>query len=147
MQTTTKRPTLSGLVNSTNIPESLVRAVVRQMGGWKSFEESAPDICRGGIDGGFHGFIYCGDTMKFAKANKEEIRSLAIQQAEDFGLGVVEMIKGFGCFKNSGVTEAEIIDGLAGIAHPMGVNVLNALAWYAGEEVARAYCDAFGGDS
>lgn len=147
MQTTTKRPTLSGLVNSTNIPESLVRAVVRQMGSWKSFEESAPDICRGGIDGGFHGFIYYGDTMKFAKANKEAIRSLAIQQAEDFGLGVVEMIKGFNCFKNSGVTEAEIIDGLAGIAHPMGANVLNALAWYAGEEVARAYCDAFRSDS
>ena len=55
------------------------------------------------------------------------------------------MIVGFGCFKHSEVevTEAEIIDGLAGIAHPMGTNVLNALAWYAGEEVARAYCDAF----
>ena len=147
MQTKAKRPTLSGLVNSTNIPESLVRAVVRQMGGWKSFKESAPDICRGGIDGGFHGFISYADTMKFAKANKEAIRSLAIQQAEEISVGVVEMIKRFGCFKNSGVTEAEIIDGLAGIAHPMGVNVLNALAWYAGEEVARAYCDAFGGDS
>jgi hypothetical protein len=128
------------------------------MGGWESFKESAPDICRGGIDGGFHGFISYADTMKFAKANKEAIRSLAIQQAEDFGLGVVEMIKGFGCFKHSefkgfgcfkhsDVTEAEIIDGLAGIAHPMGTNVLNALAWYAGEEVARAYCDTFGSDS
>ena len=143
MQTTTKRPTLSGLVNSTNIPESLVRAVVRQMRGWESFKESAPDICRGGIDGGFHGFISYADTMKFAKANKEAIRSLAIEQAGEFGIGVVEMIKGFGCFKHSEVTEAEIIDGLAGIAHPMGTNVLNALAWYAGEEVARAYCDAF----
>lgn len=147
MQTTTKRPTLAGLVNSTSIEESLVRAVVRQMGGWESFKESAPDIVRGGIDGGFHGFIYYGDTMKFAKANKEAIRCLAIQQAEEFGLGVVEMIKGFNCFKDSGVTEAEIIDGLAGIAHPMGVNVLNALAWYAGEEVSRAYCDAFGDES
>ena len=147
MQTTTKRPTLEGLVNSTSIDESLVLAVVRQMGGWESFKESAPDITNHGIDGGFHGFIYYGDTMKFAKVNKEAIRSLAIQQAEELGLGVVEMIKGFGCFKNSGVTEAEIIDGLAGIAHPMGVNVLNALAWYAGEEVSRAYCDAFGDES
>jgi len=142
--TETKKPSLQGLVNSTSIPESLVRAVVRQMGGWQSFKESAPDICRGGIDGGFHGFIYYGDTMKFAKKNKEAIRQLAISQAEDFGLGVVEMIKGFNCFKNNSPTEAEIIDGLAGIAHPMGVNVLNALAWYAGEEVARAYCDLTG---
>ena len=141
--TATQRPSLQGLINSTPIPESLVRAVVRQMGGWQSFKESAPDICRGGIDGGFHGFISYADTMKFAKKNKEAIRQLAIDQAQEFGLGVVEMIKGFGCFRHSKPSEAEIIDGLAGIAHPMGVNVPNALAWYAGEEVARAYCDAF----
>lgn len=49
--------TLKKLVERSNIPESLIRAVVRQMGGWESFKESAPDICRGGIDGGFHGFI------------------------------------------------------------------------------------------
>jgi hypothetical protein len=143
MNITTQKPSLQGLVNSTSIPESLVRAVVRQMGGWRSFKESAPDICRGGIDGGFHGFISYADTMKFSKQNKEAIRQLAIDQAQEFGLGVVEMIKGFGCFRHSKPCEAEIIDGLAGIAHPMGVNVLNALAWYAGEEVARAYCDAF----
>lgn len=143
MTTTTQKPSLKGLIESTSIPESLVRAVVRQMGGWKSFTESAPDICRGGIEGGFHGFIYYGDTMAFAKKNREAIRCLAIQHAEDFGLGVVEMIRGFGCFMKGGVKYAEIIDGLAGIAHPMGTNVLNALAWYAGEEVSRAYCDAF----
>ena len=51
MNTTTTKPSLKGLIESTNIPESLVRAVVRQMGGWESFKESAPDICRGGIDG------------------------------------------------------------------------------------------------
>ena len=131
--TATQRPSLKGLINSTSIPESLVRAVVRQMGGWQSFRESAPDICRHGIDGGFHGFITYTDTMRFAKKNKEEIRQLAIDQAQEFGIGVVEMIKGFNCFRNNAPSESEIIDGLAGIAHPMGVNVLNALAWYAGE--------------
>ena len=131
--TATQRPSLQGLINSTSIPESLVRAVVRQMGGWQSFRESAPDICRHGIDGGFHGFITYTDTMRFAKKNKEEIRQLAIDQAQEFGIGVVEMIKGFNCFRNNAPSESEIIDGLAGIAHPMGVNVLNALAWYAGE--------------
>ncbi|NDB96517.1 MAG: hypothetical protein EBZ78_10235 [Verrucomicrobia bacterium] len=141
--TATQRPSLQGLINSTSIPESLVRAVVRQMGGWQSFKESAPDICRGGIDGGFSGFISYADTMKFAKKNREAIRQLAMDQAQEFGLGVVEMIKGFGCFRHSKPSDREIIDGLAGIAHPMGVNVLNALAWYAGEEVARAFCDAF----
>ena len=44
--TKTKRPSLVNLIDSTNIPESLVRSVVRQMGGWESFKESAPDITR-----------------------------------------------------------------------------------------------------
>ncbi|NDD55779.1 hypothetical protein EBZ39_18260 [bacterium] len=139
--TETKRPSLQGLVNSTSIPESLIRAVVRQMGGWQSFKESAPDICRGGIDGGFHGFIYYADTMKFAKANRDAIREMAFHQADAFGTNVIPMIQGFGCFRNDKPTDQEVLDGLHGIAHPTGCNVLNALAWYAGEEVARAYCD------
>jgi hypothetical protein len=136
---TTKKPSLANLIDSTNIPESLVRAVVRQMGGWESFKESAPDITRHGISGGFHGFIYYSDTIAFAKRNRKAILELATQQAEDFGSGLVEMIKGFSCMRDS--TEAEIIEGLAGNTDE--TQVPNALAWYAGEEVARAYCNAF----
>ena len=142
---TTKKPSLFNLIDSTNIPESLVRAVVRQMGGWESFKESAPDICRGGIDGGFHGFIYYRETEPFAKRNRKAILEMATQQANDFGVGLVEMIKGFGCFRHSEPTdkptESEIVEALAG--RGTDTQVPNALAWYAGEEVARAYCDAF----
>jgi len=137
MTTATKKPSLKALIDSTNIPETLIRAVVRQMGGWESFKESAPDIARHGIDGGFHGFIYYSETIPFAKQNRKDILELATQQAEDFGSGLVEMIKGFSCMRDS--TEAEIIEGLAGNTDE--TQVPNALAWYAGEEVARAYCD------
>ena len=139
--TATKKASLANLIESTNIPESLVRAVVKQMGGWESFKESAPDITRHGIGGGYGGFIYYSDTMKFAKKYKEEIRMLALEQAENFGIGFIEMIRGFGCFKDNRPTEAETFDGLNGIQNPTAPNVLNGLAWYAGEEVARAYCD------
>jgi hypothetical protein len=139
MTTTTKNPSLVSLIDSTNIPESLVRAVVRQMGGWKSFKESAPDITRHGISGGFHGFIYYSDTIAFAKRNRKEILEMASAQAKEFGQGLVEMIKGFRCL--DGATEAEIVEGLAGNTDQ--TQVPNGLAWYAGEEVARAYCDAF----
>jgi hypothetical protein len=142
MKTTTQKPSLEGLVKSTTIPESLVRAVVRQLGGWKSFKESAPDICRGGIDGGFHGFIYYSDTLSFAKRNRKEILEMASEQARNFGMGLVEMIQGFGCFRHSKPTETEIVEGLAG--RGADTQVPNALAWYAGEEVSRAYFDAFG---
>jgi len=129
---------LQKLIESTNIPEKLVRAVVRQMGGWESFTESAPDITRHGIDGGFHGFIYYSDTIPFAKRNRRAILEMATEQADQFCQGLVEMIKGFGCLK--GVSESEIVEGLAGNTDK--TQVPNALAWYAGEEVARAYCDA-----
>jgi len=141
MNTTTAKPTLKGLIESTNIPETLVRAVVREMGGWDSFKESAPDVCRGGISGGFHGFIYYTDTLRFAFTNRKDILEMATQQAKDLGTGLVEMIEGFNCFRNCKPTQAEIVMGLAGRSND--TQVPNALAWYAGEEVARAYCDAF----
>lgn len=138
------KATLKNLIASTNIPASLVRAVVRQMGGWQSFCDSAPDITRHGIDGGFHGFIYHRDTEPFATRNRSAIAEHARTQADDFGTSIVEMVQGFGCFRGGKPTEAEVCQALyGGQNYEDGINVLNALAWYAGEEVARAYCDAF----
>lgn len=145
MSTTTVKPSLKALIEATNIPASLVRAVVRQAGGWDSFAEMAPDICRGGIDGGFHGFIYNHETEAFAKRNRAAIAEMAEAQANDLGTSVTEMIQGFGCFHDKEKpTDSEIGSALyAGKDKENGPNMLNALAWYAGEEVARAYCDAF----
>lgn len=135
--------TLSKLIQSTNIPEALTRAVVRQLGGWESFKESAPDIANHGIDGGFHGFIYYSETIAFSKRNRKHIQELAQEQASDFGTSVIEMIQGFGCFRNDKPSEADICTALyGGKATENTDNVLNALAWYAGEEVARAFVDA-----
>jgi hypothetical protein len=135
--------TLEKFTKESSIPASLIRAVVRKLGGWKSFKESAPDICRGGIDGGFHGFIYYTDTVPFAKRNLREIQSYAEQQAIDLGSGVIAMIQGFNCFKHDKPSEAEVGEALYG-GRNKDNNVLNALAWYAGEEVSRAYCDLTG---
>jgi hypothetical protein len=138
------KATLKKLIESTNIPASLVRAVVRQMGGWQSFCDHAPDITRHGINGGFAGFIYYADTEPFAKRNRSAIAEMASNQASDFGTSVTEMIQGFGCFRGNVQTDIEIGEALyAGKNDEDGHNMLNALAWYAGEEVARAYCDAF----
>jgi hypothetical protein len=145
MATVTKL-TLNALCEQSNIPASLIRAVVRQSGGWQSFPESAPDICRGGIDGGFHGFIYNADTEPFAKRNRDAIAQMAAEQASEFGTSVTEMIQNFGCFRNgTKPTDHEI--GVALYAgKDDGAGVLNALAWYAGEEVAREYCRLTGQD-
>ena len=134
------------LIEKSNIPAGLIRAVVRQSGGWQSFTESAPDICRGGIDGGFHGFIYNSDTEDFAKRNHELISELASNQAQELGCdSTFAMIRGFGCFKTDKLSDTELMNALCKGKNPVdGPNILNGLAWYAGEEVARAYCDLTG---
>lgn len=134
------KTTLTKLIESSSIPAELIRAVVRQSGGWESFKESAPDIANHGIDGGFNGFIYTKDTNAFAKRNRAAIQAMAAQQADDFGTSITEMIQGFGCFRGNKPTDAEIGTALYA-GKDDGAGVLNALAWYAGEEVARAFQD------
>ncbi len=148
MQTQTDKITLSKLIDSSNIPAKLIRAVVNQIGGWESFTESAHDIANHGIDGGFSGFVYYSDTEPFARRNRALIAEMAADQARDFGMGTLEMIRGFGCFRNgTKPTDEEIGSALyAGKDAKDGLPVLNALAWYAGEEVARAYNDLIEND-
>lgn len=131
------------LIESSNIPASLIRAVVRQVGGWNSFVNHAEDIANHGINGGFSGFIYYSDTEPFAKANKVAISELASTQAQEYGSdSTFAMIRSFNCFKGDTLSDGDLMRALCKGKNPEdGPNILNALAWYAGEEVARAYCN------
>ena len=141
MKTQTTK-TLAAFCNASYLNPSLIRAVVRQIGGWQSFTESARDISSHGIGGGFSGFIYNRDTEAFAKRNRKLIAEMASAQADEFGVGVFEMIRGFGCFRGQPLTDEEIGSALyAGKDLEDGANVPNALAWYGGEEVARSFTD------
>lgn len=131
------------LIKSSSIPASLIRAVVRQMGGWETFSNYAPDINRHGINGGFNGFIYYSDTEPFAARNKDAILELASSQAQEMGHdSTLAIIRAFGCFKGDRLTDCDLMRALCKGQNPKnGPNILNGLAWYAAEEVARAYCD------
>jgi hypothetical protein len=133
--------TLQDFIDSTNLPPELVRAVVEQSGGWEDFTESAPDMARS-IDGGFSGFIYYSDTVPFAEENRAGIARVCEDIAEDFGQGVIEMVQGFNCFRNDPPSQGSVGRALyGGAADDDTRNVLNALAWFAGESVARAFVD------
>jgi hypothetical protein len=120
----------------------LAAAVIRQCGGWEAFVNMAHDLERGGIDGGFHGFIYTAETVAFTQRNRQLIQDLAKSQAEVYGWGIIDMIKNFGCFRNDKPTEHDVATALYGGRKTDGTdNVMNALAWYAGEEIAREYRD------
>ena len=131
--------TLKEFTEQSGLNGSLVRHVVKQMGGWDSFKESAQDVANNGINGGFHGFIYYKDTVPFAKRNKTLILDLAKEQAADFGSeSIYSMIAGFNCLK---MQADEVAEAIHNSHSDLRTQVYNALAWYAGEEVCHRYSD------
>ena len=131
---------ISELKSNTNINSSLIDAVINQFGGKESFKESASDVSNNGINGGFGGFIYYNETVKFAQDNKALIMEMAEEQAQEFGSdGAFAMIKGFNCLNNE-YNQSDIAAAIYSDSDD-STQVLNALAWYAAEEVCRAYTD------
>lgn len=133
--------TLKDFTEKTHLPASLVRAVVRQIGGWSEFKERAADVANYGADSGFSGFIYYTDTVAFTKRNKTEILQVAWELARDLGEGdEFDLIANFGCLRGE-FTAAEIARAIYSPRDEGRQTVFNALAWFALEEVACSYCD------
>jgi hypothetical protein len=121
-----------------DLPEGLAVAVIEQSGGWEMFSENAPDIAAHGIDGGFSGWIYTADTVKFARVNRDKIVDWLISTAEDFGAEPVAMVQSWRCME--GCTLQEILWTIAGTSPDE--TVANGLAWAVAEDVARRFSDA-----
>lgn len=115
----------------------LTRAVMRQLGGInKDTRKTLEDVAQYGADAGFSGFTYYKDTCKFFCANRAEIIALAEETAEEFGQGMIEMIRGFRCL--DGMSDTEIYKALyASFEDDDATQVQNAMAWFALETVAR----------
>jgi hypothetical protein len=130
---TTKR-----VIEESNISPKLIRSVLLQLGGRESLE----DISRHGISGGFSGFIYYSETVAFYKRNRKDILALLKEYASDFGLhSAAEVVSGFNCLKGNSDLQESIGRCLYGRITDEDTMVANALAWFAAEEVARAFCD------
>lgn len=139
-----RNKSLAAFTQASHINADLIRAVVKQCGGWQSFKSMAKDVTEHGADGGFSGFIYYTETVKFANNNKAAIVELARNMAEELGeSGAVALVAGFVCLKASDVTVADIKAALMSLKAERDVNdlVFNALAWFALEEVSRSYAN------
>lgn len=128
------------MVKCGHINTRLVTAVVRQVGGWENFKEIAKDVSEHGANAGFSGFTYYTDTLKFYRNNQKEIRELVAHTASDLGEDPVMMVNNFNCLVGRTNTNA-VGKTLYGTKANHDTNVANALAWYALEEVSRAYVD------
>ena len=134
---------ITHFLEHSSIREKLARAVIEQFGGWKAFCDEAEDVVRYGIDGGFGYFVYYADTVPFAQKHRTDILALAESMRADLGEPdtLAAFIAGFGCLHD--YTPAQVEAVLIGMPEDDSdtMQVCNALAWFAGEEVCRAYCD------
>ena len=108
------------------------------------------DVIKNDVDGGHLGFITYYDTCKFARDNMPLIIEQLEEDASSCGMDVFEMISHFDCLEVStkGVYQPfEIASVMFDQADEATINdgadtqILNALAWYALEEVARYVTD------
>ena len=115
-------------IKNSHLSEKLINSVVSQFGGWEIFKELAEDVTNYGIDGGFSGFIYYSDTHQFAIKN----RALIVAQL---------MVSNFGVFRQSKMDaddKKDLYKFLGGGRCAQGT-ITNVMAWFAAEEVCRAY--------
>lgn len=129
--------------------DQLIRAVIEQCGCEADDAELIQilkDVMKNDVDGGHRGFLTYYDTCKFARDNMPLIIEQLKEDASNHGVDVFEMVSNFNCYVGlypafeiasvifDQADEATINDGA-------DTQILNALAWYALEEVARYITD------
>ena len=132
--------TLTEFNKNCNIDSSLVRAVVKQIGGWDSFKDTASDVSNHGASCGYCGFTYYTETCAFYAKNRGAILALLNDLSESIGEDILTLVQNFGCLGKD-YTLDEIGKTIYGNKNQHETNVANALAWFALEEVCRAYAD------
>ncbi len=109
----------------------------------KEEKEVFLDVVNNGADGGFPNFIYHNDTCKFARNYIDEIYKHLKEVGESLGECPLKMVTNFNCLRDSKPTVFEVADVIHGRADKATINdgmetaILNALAWFTLEEVAR----------
>lgn len=115
----------------------LKTAVLNQLGVTeKEMKEFASDYMN--AQSGISGFIYYSETFEFTQKNHKLIAELLEEMADEQGIDIVEMVKGFGVFKGEmDKDELKSLYGiLAGIKPKESNAVTNVLAWLCVEQLA-----------
>ena len=115
---------------------ALIRAVIRRVG-----MDSVSDITNYGIGGGFSGFIYTRDTVRFWQQHRKTIMSMLKEMGESLGENTLDMVAGFGCLKDMKLSTDEVAEALYSGRGEYADTIKNAMAWFAAEEVCRMFED------
>ena len=121
-------------LNQTNLNTTLASAIIEQNGDFESIAEYPSDYQD--ASAGISGFIYHHDTIKFSEDNLTLILEKLRDDAQEFGLdGAYSMIASFNCIND--MTTDDVVDAIRDKDHDDYPQVMNALAWYCIEELAR----------
>ena len=132
--------TLKNFIEYSSIDAELIRAVIRQSGGWQSFQESAPDITNYDIfPSGFSGWVYYSETCRFYAKNRGAIVALVEEYADEFNLSPMDFVAGFNCLDT--IDKQDIGRTLYGNKRQHAPIVAKSLAWFAAREVTRSFVD------
>lgn len=85
-------------------------------------------------DDGHDGFTYFDETTKFWIDNKTMILESLEQEADEFGISMLEMVRDFNCLTSKGkpmFSQTEIGEALFGKFSRENEYIYSALAWYA----------------
>lgn len=99
------------------------------------------DIANYGAQSGFGNFIYYTDTAAFFDKNKALIIEHVKDVADELGEDYLDMVANFNCLKKFELHASDIAETIYGNDHEEEMEIKNALAWFALEEVARAVDD------
>lgn len=95
------------------------------------------NIIDNGIQGGFPGFTYYDDTVKFFDDNRDLILDALQDDANDFGEELFSMIANFNCLKSYDFSTVDIAEAIY-YNSDNSVVIKNALAWYAAEKAVHS---------
>ena len=150
MKITTIKKLRAYVSHYSSFPEQTVKNVIEALGypltgsgdGFKELSGVLVNCAENGANIGIIGFIYYNETIPFFKKNRSAIANHIERTAEEFGTDIFSMVQGFGIFRNSEKpTPTEIGKALydKSKTHTELTILYNVFAWYALEEVSRAW--------
>jgi len=150
MKITTIKKLRSYVTRYSSFPERTVNNVIKALGypltgSGNTFKELSAELVKcaeHGADIHIIGFIFNCETVPFFKKNSVAIASHIERTAEELGTDIFSMVQNFGVFHNSEKpTPTEIGKALwdKNKTYPELTVLYNVFAWYALEEVSRAW--------
>jgi hypothetical protein len=125
-----------------NVIHALGYTAAGGMESLKNLSGQLVNVAQHGADGGFPGFIYYSDTIRFFQRNRKDIVNNIEQTASELDEDVIQFVQSFGVYRNTTPpTPGEVGRALWDSAHLDDelTSLYNVFSWYALEEIANVW--------